>query len=66
MTQLPERINVMKVITYDVPSVVESLKDMEVDNIDLDAILYYIEEWAHEDFGGVSGLIFQDEDGNEL
>jgi hypothetical protein len=63
---LPERINAIKTITYDVPVIVESLEDMGMEDIDLDVVIEYIQEWVFEDFGGDSGIIFQDENGNEL
>jgi hypothetical protein len=63
---LPERINAIKTITYDVPAIVESLKDMGMEDIDLDVVMEYIQEWVFEDFGGDPGIIFQDENGNEL
>ena len=63
---LPERINVIKTFTYDVPSVIESLREMGEEDIDLPTILGYIDSWVEEDFGGFSGLVYQDEDGNEL
>ena len=64
---LPKRINVMKVVTYDVESIMWDLKhDMGIDLNTVDDVLEYIEEWVAEDFGGLSGLSFQDEDGNEL
>jgi hypothetical protein len=65
---LPERINVIKTVTYHVPSIIQ---DMNLSHGDweprsVDDVLEYIEEWVDEDFGGLSGLIFQDENGNEL
>jgi hypothetical protein len=33
---------------------------------DVDDVLEFIEDWVAEDFGGLSGLVFQDENGNEL
>ena len=64
---LPERINVIKTITYDVKGLRgNAMKDEGIDFTDVDDILEYIEEWVEEDFGSLSGLIFQDENGNEL
>ena len=68
MNTLPERINVMKVVTYHVPSIIQ---DMNLNNLewipqDVDDVLEFIEDWVAEDFGGLSGLVFQDENGNEL
>ena len=64
---MPKRINVMKVVTYDVESIAWDLKkDMGIDLNTVDDVLEYIEEWVAEDFGSLTGLSFQDEDGNEL
>lgn len=63
---LPERINAIKTITYDVPAIVESLEQMGMEDIDFDVVMEYIQEWVFEDFGGDSGIIFQDENGDEL
>jgi hypothetical protein len=63
---LPERINAIKTITYDVPAIVESLEGMGMEDIDFDVVMEYIQEWVFEDFGGVSGIIYQDENGEEL
>lgn len=64
---LPERINVMAVMTYTVENVVETLKyaGMEDSDIDIQAILDYIEEDS-ADYFGTNNLIFQDENGTEL
>ena len=68
MTQLPERINVIKTVTYHVPSIIQDMNQNHGEWVpqDVDDVLEFIEEWVAEDFGGLSGLIFQDENGNEL
>lgn len=67
MNGLPNRINVIKTITYDVgPLRREASNDLGIELDTVDDILEYIEEWVAEDFGGLSGLVFQDQDGNEL
>ena len=63
---MPEYINAIKTVTYDVPAIVESLEQMGMEDIDLDVVMEYIQEWVFEDFGGDSGIIFQDENGDEL
>ena len=68
---LPKRINAIKTITFDVPSIVESLEDMGMEDIDFDAVMEYIQDWADEDFGSLAldwghGIVFQDENGEEL
>jgi hypothetical protein len=60
---LPERINAIKTVTYDVPAIVESLEQMGMEDIDLEVVMEFIQEWVFEDFGGDSGIIFQDENG---
>ena len=74
---LPERINAIKVVTYDVVQIVESLQAMNDygsrgdDNAEpyeptLEEVLAYIEDWVYEDFGDSYGIIYQDENGEEL
>lgn len=70
-----ERVNVMRVVSYDVEHVLEELKrttDIEVPN--LDDVMTRIEDWAEREFGcdscghkqRVGELIFQDQDGEDL
>ena len=64
---LPERINVIKTVTYDVKGLRgAAMKDEGIEFTSVDDVLEYIEEWVEEDFGGLSGLVFQDENGTEL
>lgn len=63
---LPERINVIKVITYDIESIRRDAHNAGLPLDTVDDVLEFIEEWVEEDFGSLSGLIFQDENGNEL
>jgi len=65
---LPERINVMRVITYDVNQIVNDLKEMEHEGeITLDDVLDVVIDYALEDFGtNPKTLIYQDENGEEL
>ena len=65
---LPERINAIKTITYDVPAIVESLENMgmQEEEITLDTVLDFVWEWVYDDMGSDSGVILQDENGNEL
>jgi hypothetical protein len=69
MTELPERINVIRTVTYDVPKIVSDLEDMGMEDIDLDVVLEYIQEWVWEDMSSPPSrhdLVYQDENGNEL
>jgi hypothetical protein len=71
---LPERINVMKVITYDVQQIVNDLIEsgQEDGTVTIDDVMGYVEELAREDFSCGWGhehqgdLIFQTDDGGDL
>ena len=66
---LPERINAIKTVTYDVVQIVESLQAMNYDDTyepTVEDVLQYIEDWVYEDFGDSYGVIYQDENGDEL
>jgi len=69
METLPERINVIRTVSYDVPKIVMDLQDMNMEDIDLDVILEYIQEWVVEDLTAPlsrHNIVYQDENGNEL
>lgn len=63
---LPKRINVIKVITYDVESIRRDAHNAGLPLDTVDDVMEFIEEWVEDDFGSLSGLIFQDENGEEL
>jgi hypothetical protein len=71
--ELPTRVNVMRVFTYDVAQIVQDLRDDNRDSagemeITHDDVMERIEQLAEADFAyyDVSGLIYQDQDGNDL
>lgn len=80
--QLPERINVMRVVSYDVARVVETIeeerrsaviytRDGTYDPVDhqlitVEHVLARIMDWVGDDLGTDEGLIYQDENGEEL
>ena len=72
MSRLPERINAIKAITYDVRQIVESLmaeNELEDDStITLEMVMERIDSWVEEDFMNdvADSTIFQDENGEEL
>lgn len=69
-TQLPERINVMRVISYDVAEVRDSLAELngiDPEEVKISEIVNLIEGWVGEDFAMQEGKeIWQDQDGEEL
>lgn len=71
---MPERLNVMKVVSYDVAKVADDMfKETGVRPINASEVLDWIEPWIQEDFSCGHGhevslrdLIVQDENGEEL
>lgn len=77
MSGLPERINVMKVVSYDVTQILQDIRDMNEtmipfgksdEEVTTEDILNFIEDWVREDFShcDIRELIYQDENGNDL
>ena len=72
MNDLPERINVIRTVTYNIPNIVEDLRTMNDDpnyDPDIDEIMEFIEDWVHEDMRAPLSrhdVVYQDENGNEL
>ena len=65
---LPQRINAMKVASYDVQEIVGYISDgleKPVEEITLEDVLDWIEDDVNMDIAG-SNVIFQDENGNDL
>jgi hypothetical protein len=72
METLPERINVIRSITYDVQSVIKDLEELGVETewaTNLDTIMHYIAEWVEEDMRAPISrhdITYLDENGQEL
>lgn len=68
MNKLPERINVMRVVSYGVDGIVDDLvnyMEKDLNEITIEDCLDWIEDWVAEDFG-TNDVIYQDENGNDL
>jgi len=66
---MPEKINVIRSITYDVPSIVDSLKEMGEEDINIDSVMEYIEEWVSDDMSSPISrhdITYLDENGEDL
>jgi len=69
---LPERINVIRSITYSTESIVDSIRTVLDDphhNPEIDEVLEFIEDWVAEDMSAPLSrhdLVYQDENGEEL
>ena len=71
VNELPERINVMKVISFVVSDVVELIVSENPDStseVTIEDVMERVEGWAQEDFGVENArfLVYQDEYGEEL
>jgi len=66
---MPEKINVIRSITYDVPSIVDSLKEMGEEDINIDNVIEYIKDWVEEEMASPISrhdITYLDENGVEL
>lgn len=68
---LPERINVIKAIAYETQHYLADValsNGVDEDSVTTEMLLDWLTEWVLEDFDVVNykGLIFQDENGEEL
>jgi hypothetical protein len=69
MNQLPERINAIKCVSYDVDSIVDAMMTMEYRDAPADITIEDILEWIGDDVEkdiNFSKVIYQDENGGEL
>jgi hypothetical protein len=69
--KLPQRINAMKVVTYEVELIVEAIvgeNDIRPDEVTLEMIMDRIEEWASSDLSEARDdlIIYQDENGRDI
>ena len=70
-TTLPQRINAIKLISYDVQNIAEALmaeNEIEAHQVTLEMVMERIETWVEEDFSHdvADSTIYQDENGGEL
>ena len=59
----------MLVRTYDVQNIVEDISEYAekpMEDVTLEEVIEYLDEWVEDDFHGAKGLIYQDENGEEL
>jgi len=69
MIKLPERVNAMKVVSYDVESIVDAMMTMNYRENETDITIEDVLEWIGDDVEAdinFSSVIYQDENGGEL
>ena len=71
MIKLPERVNAMKCISYDVKQIVEALmaeQEIEAKNVTIEMVMDRITSWVEEDFMNdvADNTIYQDENGEDI
>ena len=59
----PKKLNVTRVLTYDIEELRKADPDIPLDTVD--DVLGYLEDWVTEDFGTLD-VIYTDENGKEL
>jgi hypothetical protein len=67
---LPERINAIKTITYEVQSIVDTIcdfnKELSKEEVTIEMVLDWVDEMVHEDFLATRKFYLTNEDGEEL
>lgn len=68
---LPKRINVIRTLSFDVPAIIEGLRELGWSDEDIteESVLEYIEDCVDEDMRSAPSrhdVVWQDENGNEL
>lgn len=69
MTKLPERVNAMKCISYDVEQIVDAMMTMDYKESEQEITLEDVLEWIGDDVEAdinFSKVFYQDENGGEL
>jgi hypothetical protein len=72
METMPERINVIRTVTYSTESIIEEIRGLLDDphhNPEIDEVLEFIEDWVEEDMRAPISrhdITYQDENGQEL
>jgi hypothetical protein len=68
--ELPERINAIKSISYDVQQIVETImaeQEIEAKSVTLEMVMDRVESWVEEDFiNEANDIGYQDENGSEV
>jgi hypothetical protein len=70
--EIVTRVNVMQILSYDVEQIVQQLRednrvgDNDSLELTLDDVLERIANMVEDDFGYTAGLIYQDQDGNDI
>jgi hypothetical protein len=68
---LPQRINVIRTLSFDVPAIIEGLREVGWSDEDIteETVLEYIEDCVDEDMRSAPSrhdIVWQDENGEEL
>ena len=65
--KLPEKLNVIKLVTYDVPVIVELMKEQGLEDLELDDVVAWIEDEVTAEFNSrLKELTFENEYGEEV
>lgn len=65
--KLPEKLNIIKLVTYDVPVVIKLMEEQGLEDIDLDDVVAWLEDEITAEFNSrLKELIFETEYGEEV
>lgn len=65
--KLPEKLNIIKLVTYDVPVVIKLMEEQGLEDIELDDVVAWLEDEITAEFNSrLKELIFETEYGEEV
>lgn len=65
--KLPKKLFVTKLVTYDVPIIVELMKEQGLEDVDLDDVVAWLEDEVTAEFNApLKELTFEDDYGQEV
>lgn len=65
--KLPEKLNIIKLVTYDVPVVIKLMEEQGLEDIELDDVVAWLEDEVTAEFNSrLKELIFETEYGEEV
>lgn len=65
--KLPEKLTIIKAVHYDVPVIVKLMQEQEIEDIELEDVVAWIEDEVTSEFNSpLKELIFENEYGEEV
>ena len=65
--KLPKKLNIIKLVTYDIPVVIKLMEEQGLEDIDLNDVVAWLEDEVTAEFNSrLKELIFETEYGEEV